>query len=61
MSRSITWIAPPDGWFPLRWPLMKTIQHAAEHTPSVLSIALFWDHYARKERLATVHVERQDQ
>jgi hypothetical protein len=28
----------------LRWVLSKTIQHTAEHTHDVLSIALFWDH-----------------
>ena len=28
----------------LRWILSKTLQHTAEHTHDVLSIALFWDH-----------------
>jgi len=28
----------------LRWVMSKTIQHTAEHTHDVLSIALFWDH-----------------
>jgi hypothetical protein len=28
----------------LHWILSKTLQHTAEHTHDVLSIALFWDH-----------------
>ena len=28
---------------PLRWVVTKTIQHTAEHTHDVLSLALFWD------------------
>lgn len=38
----------PEGGVTLRWVLTKTVQHTAEHTHSVLRLALMWDYSARK-------------
>ncbi len=43
---AVDWGEPrPTVWgaMPLRWVVSKTLQHTAEHTHSVLSLALFWD------------------
>ena len=36
------------GMQSLRWIVSKTLQHTAEHTHDILSIALFWDHLRGK-------------
>jgi hypothetical protein len=39
-------------WGPvtLFWVVSKTYQHTAEHTSTVLQIALFWDHFVAHEQ-----------
>jgi hypothetical protein len=42
-SRDTVWKIEGLSPITLRWVVMKTLQHAAEHASAVSRIALFWD------------------